>query len=198
MGSSTVSAITPTESEHNPWDQLPEESTKSFHAFAIFRDMGWERSIGKVVNQCRKSPSLIYRWSAAYRWSERAQEWDAFQDQLGQAQAVRTRMEMNKVTLTIAQTMQTKAMDGYLALETVRPVKFIDEKGEKKEKLILAIKPSDLMRLVESAHKLQKSVLGKSDEDHVAKIVLNFGATEDFELDESLDGGFSGPPKEES
>jgi hypothetical protein len=193
LGSSTVSAITPTKSEHNPWDQLPEESTKSFHAFAIFRDMGWERSIGKVVNQCRKSPSLIYRWSAAYRWSERAQEWDAFQDQLGQAQAVRTRMEMNKVTLTIAQTMQTKAMDGYLALETVRPVKFTDEKGEKKEKLILAIKPSDLMRLVESAHKLQKSVLGKSDEDHVAKIELHFGPREDFEENEMLDGGFSGP-----
>jgi hypothetical protein len=27
---------------------------------------------------------------------KRAQDWDAFQDQLGQAQAVRTRMEMNK------------------------------------------------------------------------------------------------------
>ena len=173
MGSSTFSAITPTESEHNPWDQLPEESTKAFHAFALFRDTGWERSVGKVVNQCRKSPSLIYRWSAAYRWSDRAQAWDEFQDQLGQAQAVRTRMEMNKVTLTIAQTMQTKAMDGYLALETVRKVK---DAVTGDEKLQLAIKPGELLRILESSYKLSKDLLGKSDEDRVAKIELHFGS----------------------
>ena len=168
-----ISAITPTESEHNAWDQLPEESTKAFHSFALFRDMGWERRVGKVVNQCRKSPSLIYRWSAAYRWSERAQEWDAFQDQLGQAQAVRTRMEMNKVTLTIAQTMQTKAMDGFLALQTVRTVK---DPITNEEKLQLAIKPGDLLHILEAAHRLSKDLLGKSDEDQVAKIELIFGS----------------------
>jgi hypothetical protein len=178
LGSSTVSAITPTESERNPWDQLPEESTKAFHAFAFFRDMGWERGVGKVVTQCRKSSSLIYRWSAAYRWSERAQAWDEFQDQLGQAQSARTRMEMNKVTLTIAQTMQTKAMEGYRALETV-----VERKdpvtGDKR--LVLAIKPNDLLRLMEGSQKLQQSVLGKGDEDEVAKIEVIFGATEDDE-----------------
>jgi hypothetical protein len=131
-----------------------------------------------VVNQCRKSPSLIYRWSAAYRWSERAQEWDAFQDQLGQAQAVRTRMEMNKVTLTIAQTMQTKAMDGFLALQTVRTVK---DPITNEEKPQLAVKPGELRQMLETSYKLSKDLLGKADEDQVAKIEVIFGSTEDEE-----------------
>ena len=184
MGSSTVSVITPTESEHNPWDQLPEESSKAFHAFTAFRNMGWDRSVGKVVNQCRKSPSLIYRWSAAYRWSERAQEWDAFQDQLGQAQAVRTRLAMNKRALEIAQDMQLKALKGFAALETVRKVKVSrkvkDEAGVERtvEEEIdkLAISPKDLVRLMESAHRLQKDLLGKADEDQVANIQVIFGS----------------------
>jgi hypothetical protein len=176
--SQIVSVLTPTESERNSWDQVPEESSKAFHAFTLFRDLGWDRSVKKVIEKSKKHPALIYRWSVKYRWRERAQEWDAFQDQLGQAQSVRTRMEMNKVTLTIAQTMQTKAMDGYLALETVRKVKDAIT-GE--EKLQLAIKPAELLRILESSHKLSKDVLGKSDEDQVAKIEVIFGSTEDEE-----------------
>lgn len=178
MGSSTVSAITPTESEHNPWDQLPEESSKAFHAFLLFRDMGWERSVGKVVKQEKKAPSLIYRWSAAYRWSERAQAWDEFQDQLGREQSVRTRMEMNKVTLTIAQTMQTKAMQGYEALQTVRTVK---DPITNEEKPQLAVKPGELRQMLETSYKLSKDLLGKADEDRVAKIELHFGSADDEE-----------------
>ena len=173
-----VSVVPPPESERNPWDQLPEESTKAFHAFALFRDMGWERSVGKVVNQCRKSSSLIYRWSAAYRWSERAQAWDEFQDQLGQEQSVRTRMEMNKVTLTIAQTMQTKVMQGYEALQTVRTVK---DPITNEEKPQLAVKPGELRQMLETSYKLSKDLLGKADEDQVAKIEVIFGSTEDEE-----------------
>jgi hypothetical protein len=173
-----VSVVPPPESERNPWDQLPEESTKAFHAFALFRNMGWERSVGKVVNQCRKSSSLIYRWSAAYRWSERAQAWDEFQDQLGQEQSVRTRMEMNKVTLTIAQTMQTKVMQGYEALQTVRTVK---DPITNEEKPQLAVKPGELRQMLETSYKLSKDLLGKADEDQVAKIEVIFGSTEDEE-----------------
>jgi hypothetical protein len=82
-------------------------------------------------------------------------------------------MEMNKVTLMIAQTMQTKAMDGYLALETVRKVK---DATTGDEKLILAIKPGDLLHMMEASHKLAKDVLGKADDDRVAEIQVIFGA----------------------
>jgi hypothetical protein len=171
--SQTLSVITPTESERNSWDQLPEESAKAFRAFALYRDMGWDRSVKKVVLEWTKSRSLIYRWSIRYQWKERAQDWDVYQDQLGQAQAIRTRLAMNKATLEIAQDMQAKAMRGYQALETVRKVK---DPVTGEEKMELAIKPADLLRILEASHKLAKDVLGKADEDRVAEIQVIFGS----------------------
>lgn len=186
-----VSVLTPTESERNPWDQLPEESSQAFRGFALYRDMGWDRSIGKVVKESGKSQALIYRWSTRYQWKERAQDWDVHQDQLGQAQAIRTRLAMNKRALEIAQDMQLKALKGFAALETVSKVKVLrkvkDEAGvertveEEIDKLVIS--PKDLVRLMESAHRLQKDLLGKADEDQVAKIEVIFGATEDEEDD---------------
>jgi hypothetical protein len=168
-----ISALTPTESERNPWDQAGGESAKAFHAFTIFRDLGWDRSVKKVIEKEEKTQSLIYRWSVSHRWRERAQAWDEFQDQLSQAAAVRTRLEMNKAALMIAQTMQTKAMDGYQALQTVRTVK---DPVTNEEKLQLAIKPGDLLRMMESSLKISQQVLGKADEDQVASIQVIFGS----------------------
>ena len=182
--SQIVSVLTPSESERNSWDQLPEESSKAFHAFVVFRDQGWERSIGGVVKESGKNQALIYRWSTRYQWKERAQDWDVHQDQLGQAQAIRTRLAMNKRALEIAQDMQLKALRGFAALETVSKVKVSrkvkDEAGvertieEEIDKLVIS--PKDLVRLMESAHRLQKDLLGKADEDQVAKIELFFGS----------------------
>jgi hypothetical protein len=119
-----------------------------------------------------------------FQWNERAQEWDTYQDQLGQAHAIRIRLAMNKVALEIAQDMQMKAMKGFAALETVRRMKVSrkvkDEAGvertveEEIDKLVIS--PKDLVRLMESAHRLQKDLLGKADEDQVAKIELFFGS----------------------
>jgi len=167
-----TTVLAPSESKRNSWDQLPEESSKAFHAFTHFRDMGWDRSIGKVVKESGKNQALLYRWSTLYQWKERAQDWDVFQDQLGQAQAIRTRLAMNKTTLEIAQTMQAKAMCGFQALETVRMVK---DPITGEEKMELAIKPGELLHILEASHKLSKDLLGKADEDQVAKIEVIFG-----------------------
>jgi len=133
--------------------------------------MGSDRSIGRVSGQLKKSPALLYRWSADYCWKERVQAWGEFQDQLGQQQAIRQRLENNKATLQIAEIMRQRVMDGFLALESVRKVKGDGDE----EKLVLAMKPGDLVRMLESSHKLAKDVLGKTDSDTVTKIELHFG-----------------------
>lgn len=67
-----------------PWEKQKGESSKAFAAFAIYRDMGPERSTAKVAHACGKNKSLIDRWCKRDRWVERAIAWDMEQDRLKQ------------------------------------------------------------------------------------------------------------------
>jgi hypothetical protein len=69
--------------------------------------------------------------------------------------------------------MQTKALRGFQTLETVRMLKD-PVTGEEKEEL--AIKPGELLHILEAVHRLSKDLLGKADKDQVAKIEVIFGA----------------------
>lgn len=64
------------EKENQAWDRQPDETTKAFEAFAIYRDMGNDRSIAKVAEQLGKSEALLQRWSSKYEWVKRVAEWD--------------------------------------------------------------------------------------------------------------------------
>ena len=70
--------------ETNLWDKLPEESSKAFEAFVIFRDLGFHRTVKEVSRQLNKAYQLLYRWHRDFGWTQRAQAWDEFHDQLGQ------------------------------------------------------------------------------------------------------------------
>jgi hypothetical protein len=54
---------------------------KAFEAFAIYRDMSYQRSIAAVGWRLSKSRSLLTRWSAAHEWVKRVAAWDAYNDQ---------------------------------------------------------------------------------------------------------------------
>jgi hypothetical protein len=69
-------------------------------------------------------------------------------------------------------------MQGYEALQTVRTVK---DPITNEEKPQLAVKPGELRQMLETSYKLSKDLLGKADEDQVAKIEVIFGSTEDEE-----------------
>lgn len=64
------------------WEKLPRESYKAFEAFALYRDLGVARTLGKVAEALRKSETLIGGWSSKNRWVERAGEYDAHMDRL--------------------------------------------------------------------------------------------------------------------
>ncbi|AEF83272.1 hypothetical protein TREAZ_1071 [Leadbettera azotonutricia ZAS-9] len=104
------------------WERLTGESAAAFAAFCAFRDYGPERNIRKAVEgQFRKaelptefSPeaktppcnynALIakkYRvwrgWAAAFKWRERAADYDGYVDKLKQAELRKTIEEQGKV-----------------------------------------------------------------------------------------------------
>lgn len=68
--------------ERRPWERLEAESSKSFAAFCIYRDIGPERSISEAYRQwvddsTKKAPQRFFTlWASEFRWRERAQAYD--------------------------------------------------------------------------------------------------------------------------
>ena len=94
-----------------PWEQQPGESAKAFEAFAIYRDMGVERSVRKVTQRLNKSLTLIGKWSSRYNWPERARAYDRDLDRQAHAQAVRDVRSMTNRHIRIAMQVQAKALE---------------------------------------------------------------------------------------
>jgi hypothetical protein len=86
-------AVLPFES----WERLPGESELAYTAFCAFRDYGPERNIRKAVEagepdiRKREKRYRVWRnWCAAYRWRERAADYDRYTDKLKQAELRKT------------------------------------------------------------------------------------------------------------
>lgn len=100
-----------------PWEQQPGEGAKAFEAFAIYRDMGAERSVRKVARQLNKSLTLIGKWSSAYGWPERARAYDRDLDRRARDQAVREVRSMTNRHIQIAMQLQAKALEALEQLD---------------------------------------------------------------------------------
>lgn len=60
------------------FDRQLNESARAYEAFRIYIEMGADRSAEAVCQKLRKSRALMLRWSARWRWVERANSYDAF------------------------------------------------------------------------------------------------------------------------
>ena len=76
-----------------PWERRNDEGTKPYEAFAIYRDMGRERSLRAVAEQLQKSDTLMGRWSGKYEWVKRAAAWDDDQDRIAREIAQKAQAE---------------------------------------------------------------------------------------------------------
>jgi len=79
------------------WERLTGESSSAFAAFCSFRDYGLERNIRKAVDSAEKDEGVrakryrVWRnWSTAYRWRERAADFDRYMEKLKQAELRKT------------------------------------------------------------------------------------------------------------
>ena len=85
-------AVMPFES----WERLPGESGLAYAAFCTFRDYGPERNIRKAAVRYADSKTVEKRyrvwrnWCSAYRWRERAADYDNYTDKLKQAELRKT------------------------------------------------------------------------------------------------------------
>ncbi|AEF85209.1 hypothetical protein TREPR_2012 [Treponema primitia ZAS-2] len=86
------------------WERLAGESAVAYAAFCAFRDFGPERNIRKAVEVSEKDETKqgkkyrVWRgWAAAFRWRERAADYDGYLDKLKQAELRKTIEEQGKV-----------------------------------------------------------------------------------------------------
>ncbi|GHV45025.1 hypothetical protein AGMMS49546_29970 [Spirochaetia bacterium] len=86
------------------WERLTGESTAAFGAFCVFRDFGPERNIRKAVDAAEQDEAkrgkryrLWRGWAAAYKWRERAADYDGYVDKMRQAEKRKTIEEQGKV-----------------------------------------------------------------------------------------------------
>lgn len=69
------------------WEKLPNETAKSFRAFAAYRDAGPARSLAKLARERGWSVSGLEEWSAKFDWVRRAEAWDSHLDRVAREKA---------------------------------------------------------------------------------------------------------------
>lgn len=122
----------------DPWERQEGETPKAFEAFSIYRDMGIDRSLRKVVQHLNKNLTTIAEWSSKYEWVDRVAAWDAEQDRIARLEQIKDIKKMRKRHAGIASQMLLKAAE---ALQNLDPEE---------------IKAQDVSRLVDIGSKLER------------------------------------------
>lgn len=101
----------PVEIEPELWERQPKESAPAFEAFAMYRDMGVNRSIRKAAQNLNKAVTTLAEWSSKHEWVKRAAAWDAEQDRIARNEMLAEMASTRKRQRKQAQRMQEKGME---------------------------------------------------------------------------------------
>lgn len=98
-----------------PWERRGDETAKNYEAFCVYRDLGPGRSLRMVSEMCRKSESLLARWSTKFDWVNRATLWDDENERIerkeAQEEQIRVIRKMRKRQASSGYAMQMKGLE---------------------------------------------------------------------------------------
>jgi hypothetical protein len=118
------------DTERQPWDRLPEETSKAYQAFTIYCSMPPNnRSIVKALEKAAKKPSNRghwIRWSGHYSWVKRALAHDEFAEKERLAAADTARREMYERQARAGSFMAGIGVQALQGLQTAPPTKTDD------------------------------------------------------------------------
>jgi hypothetical protein len=142
------------------WEKQRGESRQAFQAFAIYRDMGPERSYAKTAQRLGKSKKLMDDWGRKWSWQVRVEAWDQELDQKARDEQIRALADMNDRHAKQARLFQSKALQRLNMLQ-------IDE-----------LSPSDLIKFFEVAAKVERLAMGEPTENQNIKGTLEQKVTQ--------------------
>lgn len=140
----------------NPWErQAPVETDLMYSRFVVYRDLGPEcdrmRQSLEVLNSTgdKLTYTTLKECSSSYRWAPRAAAFDRFAAQADRARMVKRRRRAIDDQIKASDKLRAKALQ---ALEKLN----VDD-----------LSPTDIVRFIDLAHKIQASVFAEFNEGAV-------------------------------
>jgi hypothetical protein len=100
---------------HKIYDRQAGETNPAFEAFALYRDMGINRSLDAVAKKLSKSLTLMGRWSGQHNWVERVSLYDDYLDVQArkkfEADTIKRKADMLKRHALTGKILQQKGVD---------------------------------------------------------------------------------------
>lgn len=166
--------------ERYTWERGPREGPKPFQAFALYRDMGPDRTLTRVAAQLGKNRSLIERWSSAWEWRKRVAAYDTYLDR-------RLRLETErKMEEARAEMVDRHASIATAALHKVTQRIVGDPANGVEAVPVDALTLPELARVFEVFHKAERVSRGVPGE-HTRSEVMNAPGEEFRTRDETPD-----------
>jgi hypothetical protein len=156
-----VSALAELEGE--PWEKLPGETLKQYHAFTVFRDLGYRGTVAQAAEKLGVTKSNLDKWSGKNFWQERRNAWWLHLEALGRQAQEQSVEEMNRRHLEIAE------QASQVLLRRIRgggTVTVRDREGEPHEIELPPLSPieiegRDVPRYMESIQKMERLARGQ-------------------------------------
>lgn len=140
-----VEKILGEDATHQPWDKLSGEGNRPYAAFCKYRDMGPERTIGKLVEQIGGSAATYRTLSSVHGWVRRCEAYDDYLERQERKLIERGRLEARRRQLNLGQLLQNKALEGLTMLNPYTAT------------------PRDLALLADIGVKLERAARGEID-----------------------------------
>ena len=152
-----------------PWEKRPSESLRAFHAFSLYRDLGYYRTHQKVADALGMTLSPVAKWAAANDWAERVELYEIERD--------RRRLEAE-----MTEQEQARRAEGVAARAMMRKAlqRLQGEEGE-----VIPLDPnemdsSDVAKFITEGVRLQRLALGMPTDFSKGALSMSFNEVQNL------------------
>lgn len=159
--------------ERELWEQQPDEPRNPFFMFSMYRNLPpWERTLVALHKQFlhirgratwTRVPDAYSLWKKMYRWEERCEAFDRFEDAEALKQLNSRRIQSRLETATIGRVLRQRAFEALEVLEATLYEYHLDEDGVRQRIARSALSPAQIVKLADIGVKLERLALGMDE-----------------------------------